>query len=149
LIRCHPRDRQGLQEKYDIGALDWAVVDASGTPEPTLARCTEITRREAAWGWWCKAAMSAFQKSGRKAAPHAAPHRQRRTALAPPNATTACDTAFALPAARRVRRSQDGGKLQLKAIMLPCEHERRDDSLKGHAKSEKSACRQHIKFHMR
>jgi uncharacterized protein len=29
----------GLQEKYDIGAIDWAVVDASGTPEQTLERC--------------------------------------------------------------------------------------------------------------
>lgn len=26
------------QEDYDIGSLDWAVVDASGTPEETLAR---------------------------------------------------------------------------------------------------------------
>lgn len=29
----------GLQEKYDIGTIDWAVVDASGTPEQTLERC--------------------------------------------------------------------------------------------------------------
>jgi aminoglycoside phosphotransferase family enzyme/predicted kinase len=29
----------GLQEKYDIGAVDWAVVDASGTPEQTLKQC--------------------------------------------------------------------------------------------------------------
>jgi aminoglycoside phosphotransferase family enzyme/predicted kinase len=29
----------GLQEEYDIGAIDWAVVDASGTPEQTLERC--------------------------------------------------------------------------------------------------------------
>jgi predicted kinase len=28
-----------LQEKYDIGAIDWAVVDASGTPEQTLQEC--------------------------------------------------------------------------------------------------------------
>ncbi len=28
----------GLQEKYDIGTLDWAVMDASGTPEQTLRR---------------------------------------------------------------------------------------------------------------
>jgi hypothetical protein len=26
----------GRQEKYDIGAVDWAVIDASGTPEQTL-----------------------------------------------------------------------------------------------------------------
>ncbi len=29
----------GLQEKYDIGAIDWTVVDASGTPEQTLKQC--------------------------------------------------------------------------------------------------------------
>jgi predicted kinase len=29
----------GLQEKYNIGALDWADIDASGTPEQTLQRC--------------------------------------------------------------------------------------------------------------
>lgn len=29
----------GLQEKYDIGAIDWTVVDASGTPEQTLTQC--------------------------------------------------------------------------------------------------------------
>jgi hypothetical protein len=28
-----------LQEKYDIGPLDWAVIDASGTPVETLRRC--------------------------------------------------------------------------------------------------------------
>jgi uncharacterized protein len=27
------------QDTYDIGKLDWSVVDASGTPEQTLARC--------------------------------------------------------------------------------------------------------------
>jgi predicted kinase len=26
----------GLQEKYEIGAVDWTVIDASGTPEQTL-----------------------------------------------------------------------------------------------------------------
>jgi len=29
----------GLQEKYDIGKVDWAVIDASGTSEDTLQRC--------------------------------------------------------------------------------------------------------------
>jgi predicted kinase len=28
-----------LQEKYDLGTLDWTVIDASGTPEQTLKRC--------------------------------------------------------------------------------------------------------------
>jgi predicted kinase len=28
-----------LQEKYDVGAIDWAIIDASGTPEETLKRC--------------------------------------------------------------------------------------------------------------
>jgi uncharacterized protein len=28
----------GLQEQYDLGTLDWSVVDASGTPEQTLRR---------------------------------------------------------------------------------------------------------------
>jgi uncharacterized protein len=31
-----------LQEQYDIGALDWAVVDASGTPEETLSECLKL-----------------------------------------------------------------------------------------------------------
>jgi uncharacterized protein len=29
----------GLQEKYDIGAVDWAVIDASRTPQDTLKQC--------------------------------------------------------------------------------------------------------------
>ena len=32
-------DIAGLQEKYNIGAVDWAIVDASGTPERTLKQC--------------------------------------------------------------------------------------------------------------
>ena len=35
----------GLQEGYDVGPLDWAVVDASGTPEQTLVTSqSEIVR---------------------------------------------------------------------------------------------------------
>jgi uncharacterized protein len=34
------RDVVLKQESYDIGALDWPVVDASGSPEQTLARAT-------------------------------------------------------------------------------------------------------------
>jgi aminoglycoside phosphotransferase family enzyme/predicted kinase len=29
----------GVQEKYNIGALDWASIDASGSPETTLKQC--------------------------------------------------------------------------------------------------------------
>jgi aminoglycoside phosphotransferase family enzyme/predicted kinase len=28
-----------IQEKYDVGVVDWAVIDASGTPEQTLKQC--------------------------------------------------------------------------------------------------------------
>jgi uncharacterized protein len=39
----------GIQEKYDIGAVDWAVIDASGTSEQTLQRCrSHIAHREPA-----------------------------------------------------------------------------------------------------
>ena len=31
----------GLQENYDIGKIDWAIIDASGTPEHTLQRCQQ------------------------------------------------------------------------------------------------------------
>jgi hypothetical protein len=38
-----------LQEQYDIGAIDWDIIDASGTPEHTLKQCqARITHREAA-----------------------------------------------------------------------------------------------------
>jgi aminoglycoside phosphotransferase family enzyme/predicted kinase len=30
------------QERYDLGALDWAAVDASGTPEQTLAKARQM-----------------------------------------------------------------------------------------------------------
>ena len=43
------REIAGLQERYDIGTLDWAVIDASGTPELTLRRSqSEIAQCEAA-----------------------------------------------------------------------------------------------------
>jgi uncharacterized protein len=29
----------GLQENYIIGSVDWAIIDASGTPEETLKQC--------------------------------------------------------------------------------------------------------------
>jgi aminoglycoside phosphotransferase family enzyme/predicted kinase len=39
----------GLQEKYNIGAVDWVVIDASGTPEQTLQQCqNQIAHCEAA-----------------------------------------------------------------------------------------------------
>jgi aminoglycoside phosphotransferase family enzyme/predicted kinase len=39
----------GLQEKYNTGAVDWAVIDASGTPRQTLKQCqTRIAHCEAA-----------------------------------------------------------------------------------------------------
>ncbi len=38
----------GLQEKYNIGAVDWAIIDASGKPEQTLEQCqTHIARGKA------------------------------------------------------------------------------------------------------
>jgi predicted kinase len=33
------------QEQYDLGPLDWAVVDASGTPQETLRRAKELLSR--------------------------------------------------------------------------------------------------------
>jgi predicted kinase len=33
------------QESYDLGALDWARVDASGTPDQTLARAHATLER--------------------------------------------------------------------------------------------------------
>jgi predicted kinase len=29
----------GLQENYDVGAVDWAIVDVSGTPEQSMTQC--------------------------------------------------------------------------------------------------------------
>ena len=29
----------GLQENYDVGAVDWAIIDASGAPEQSLKQC--------------------------------------------------------------------------------------------------------------
>jgi aminoglycoside phosphotransferase family enzyme/predicted kinase len=34
----------GLQETYNIGAIDWTVIDASGTPETTLKHCQSRMR---------------------------------------------------------------------------------------------------------
>jgi uncharacterized protein len=37
-----------LQEQYDIGAVDWDIIDASGTPQQLLELCqARITQREA------------------------------------------------------------------------------------------------------
>jgi len=42
-------DIAGLQETYNIGPIDWAVIDASGTPEQSLKRCkSRIAHGEAA-----------------------------------------------------------------------------------------------------
>jgi hypothetical protein len=35
------------QESYDLGALDWARVDASGNPEETLVRARNAIERSA------------------------------------------------------------------------------------------------------
>src|SRR5882672_8965737 len=41
----------GLQEKYDTGAVDWTIIDASGTSEQTLLRCkSRISQGGQAWG---------------------------------------------------------------------------------------------------
>jgi predicted kinase len=32
------------QESYDLGTLEWARVDASGTPDETLARARAVLR---------------------------------------------------------------------------------------------------------
>ncbi len=38
-----------IQEKYNIGRVDWAVIDASGTPEQTLVQCqARIAHRDPA-----------------------------------------------------------------------------------------------------
>jgi hypothetical protein len=42
-------DVAGLQEKFNIGAIDWVVVDATGMPGQTLKQCRpHIARGEAA-----------------------------------------------------------------------------------------------------
>jgi uncharacterized protein len=42
-------DIAGLQEKYDIGVVDWVVIDASGTSKQTLQQCqTRFLHGEAA-----------------------------------------------------------------------------------------------------
>ena len=33
------------QENYDLGVMDWTLIDASGTPEETLARVLEHLQR--------------------------------------------------------------------------------------------------------
>ena len=33
------------QERYDLGALDWVAVDASGTPDDTLQRAKAALRK--------------------------------------------------------------------------------------------------------
>jgi uncharacterized protein len=37
----------GQQEQYDIGAIDWDIIDASGAPEQTRERCQARIAREA------------------------------------------------------------------------------------------------------
>jgi hypothetical protein len=44
-------DGDGVPVEFaiDIGAIDWDIIDASGTPEQTLEQCqARITHREAA-----------------------------------------------------------------------------------------------------
>ncbi len=57
-VGCRQRDASdatpeiaGLQERYDTGAIDWTVIDASGTPEKTLEHCQDqAAHGEAAQG---------------------------------------------------------------------------------------------------
>lgn len=54
-VRCREGDASdatpeiaGLQELYDIGAVNWDIIDASGAPEQTMEQCqARITHREA------------------------------------------------------------------------------------------------------
>jgi CHAD domain-containing protein len=88
----------GLKEKYHIGAVDWAVIDASGTPEQALNRKPNAGRSRS--GLHTPAAETAmlYQKSTNKVASRAEREGQRPSPLLSP--MMACDTAFRVIARR-------------------------------------------------
>ena len=91
-----------IQEKYNIGAVDWAVIDASGTPEQTLKQCqTQIAhvirqkpKRETAMSPSPKS--RSFRPRARAETGPAGRHRQ----ISRLNPMMACDTAFRVVARR-------------------------------------------------
>jgi CHAD domain-containing protein len=89
-----------ISKKISIGAVDWAVVDASGIPEQTLKRCKALIAE--AFRADSGTAMSPSGKSGSKAASRAEPAAQRQRHHPRPrlNPAMASDTAFRVVAQR-------------------------------------------------